>query len=64
MGIKPAGQEKLYWGAGTDDDIIKSSIDALVNAVNRYMDAKMKLLAVEDLIRDKSLLFVNIYPYR
>ena len=40
VGIKPAGQEKLYWGAGTDDDIIKSSIDALVNAVNRYMENK------------------------
>ena len=40
VGIKPAGQEKLYWGIGTDDDIIKSSIDALVNAVNRYMEAK------------------------
>ena len=40
VGIKPADQEKLYWGAGTDDDIIKSSIDALVNAVNRYMESK------------------------
>ena len=40
VGIKPAGQEKLYWGAGTDDDIIQSSIDALVNAVNRYMKVK------------------------
>ena len=40
VGIKPAGQEKLYWGIGTDDDIIKSSIDALVNAVNRYMEAE------------------------
>jgi len=28
-------QNKLYWGVGIDDDIIKSSINALVVAVNR-----------------------------
>lgn len=30
--------EKKFWGAGTDDDIIKASINALVSAVNRFMD--------------------------
>lgn len=29
--------QKLYWGVGTDEDIIKASIQALVNAVNRLM---------------------------
>lgn len=28
---------QLYWGIGTDEDIIKSSINALVNAVNRML---------------------------
>ncbi len=32
-------EKKLYWGVGTDPDIIKSSIMALVNAVNRMMNA-------------------------
>lgn len=27
--------EKLYWGVGVDDDIIKSSIEALVSAANK-----------------------------
>lgn len=29
--------KKLYWGAGTDDDIIKASIQALENAVNHMI---------------------------
>ena len=32
-------QEKMYWGAGTDSDIITSSIAALVHAVNRLLGA-------------------------
>lgn len=28
--------EKLYWGVGLDEDIIKSSIKALVSAVNKF----------------------------
>ncbi len=32
-------EKKLYWGVGIDPDIIKSSIMALVNAVNRMMNA-------------------------
>ncbi len=39
VGITPEGQSKLYWGVGTNDDIIRSSIAALVNAVNRFMKA-------------------------
>lgn len=37
VGITPNGEEKLYWGVGTDADIITSSIMALVNAVNRML---------------------------
>ena len=32
-------QGKMYWGAGTDSDIITSSIAALVHAVNRLLGA-------------------------
>ncbi len=32
--------ENMTWGVGTDDDIIKASINALVNAVNRSMSVK------------------------
>jgi 2-isopropylmalate synthase len=28
-----------FWGAGTDDDIIKSSIKALVSAINNKLTA-------------------------
>jgi 2-isopropylmalate synthase len=28
-------KDKIYWGVGVDDDIIKSSIDALIAAINR-----------------------------
>lgn len=34
VGIEKDG--KFYWGAGIDEDIIKSSIDALVCAMNNY----------------------------
>ena len=34
VGIEKDG--KFYWGAGVDEDIIKSSIDALVSAMNNY----------------------------
>ena len=32
VGLKKDG--KIYWGAGISDDIIQSSIDALVSALN------------------------------
>jgi 2-isopropylmalate synthase len=32
--------DQVYWGAGLDDDIIKSSYKALVSAVNNLMKAK------------------------
>ena len=32
--------KKLYWGVGTDDDIIKASIQALENAVNHMLIIK------------------------
>ena len=35
VGIEKDG--KFYWGAGIDEDIIKSSIDALVCAMNNYL---------------------------
>ena len=35
VGIEKDG--KFYWGAGVDEDIIKSSIDALVSAMNNYL---------------------------
>jgi 2-isopropylmalate synthase len=37
VGITPDGEKHMYWGVGTDEDIIKSSIEALVNAVNRMV---------------------------
>lgn len=35
VGVEAGG--KTYWGAGVDDDIIKSSYEALVSAVNNLM---------------------------
>ena len=35
VGIEKDG--KFYWGAGVDEDIIKSSIDAVVSAMNNYL---------------------------
>ena len=40
VGLTPEGDDHLVWGVGTDEDIIRSSIVALVNAVNRMMDKK------------------------
>ena len=36
VGITRDGQ-KLYWGVNSDEDILRASIDALVNALNRMM---------------------------
>lgn len=33
-------EKKLYWGVGSDEDIIKASIQALVNAVNHMIEIK------------------------
>ncbi|MFU0828551.1 MAG: 2-isopropylmalate synthase 2 [Lachnoclostridium sp.] len=33
-------QDKMYWGVGIDEDIIKSSIEALVSAVNHLIEEK------------------------
>ena len=33
-------QNKMYWGVGIDEDIIKSSIEALVSAVNQLAEVK------------------------
>lgn len=37
VGVTAEGEDKIYWGVGTDADIITSSIMALVNAVNRML---------------------------
>ena len=34
VGVEKDG--KFYWGAGVDEDIIQSSINALVSALNNY----------------------------
>ena len=36
VGVEQEG--KFYWGAGVDEDIIQSSINALVSALNNYME--------------------------
>ena len=36
VGLTKDGQ-KLYWGVNSDEDILRASIDALVNALNRMM---------------------------
>ncbi|MDE6567138.1 MAG: 2-isopropylmalate synthase [Lachnospiraceae bacterium] len=38
VGITKDGQ-KLFWGVNSDEDILRASIDALVNALNRMMQA-------------------------
>ena len=35
VGLEQGG--KFYWGAGMDDDIIQSSIRALVSALNNFL---------------------------
>ena len=37
VGIEKAG--KSYWGAGINEDIIRSSIEALVSALNNYFES-------------------------
>jgi 2-isopropylmalate synthase len=37
----------MYWGVGTDEDIIRASISALIVAVNRLLDMK-KIGEVQD----------------
>jgi 2-isopropylmalate synthase len=37
----------MYWGVGTDEDIIRASISALIVAVNRLLDVK-KIGEVQD----------------
>lgn len=39
VGVTKDG-EKLYWGANSDADILRASIDALVSALNRMMQDK------------------------
>ena len=36
VGIEKDG--KFYWGAGINEDIIRSSIDALISALNNYLE--------------------------
>ncbi len=54
VGITCYGQ--MYWGVGIDDDIIKSSISALVVAVNQVPSIKS---SVE--IQDKRLMEMKNY---
>ena len=49
-------EDKLYWGAGIDDDIIKSSINALVVAVNQ-----LPALKDDTSIQDERLIQIENY---
>ena len=49
-------EDKLYWGAGIDDDIIKSSINALVVAVNQ-----LPVLKDDTSIQDERLIQIENY---
>ena len=49
-------QGKMYWGVGIDDDIIKSSINALVVAVNQLPDIQAK-----DTVQDERLIAMQNY---
>ena len=49
-------QGKMYWGVGIDDDIIKSSINALVVAVNQLPDIQAK-----DSVQDERLIAMQNY---
>jgi 2-isopropylmalate synthase len=40
-------QNKMYWGVGMDEDIIRASISALVVAVNKLLEVK-KVESVQD----------------
>ena len=39
VGIEDANK-KLFWGSGVDADIIRASVDALVNAINNALIAE------------------------
>lgn len=47
---------KMYWGAGIDDDIIKSSINALVVAVNQ-----LPVIQADESIQDERMVEMNNY---
>ena len=49
-------QGKMYWGVGIDDDIIKSSINALVVAVNQLPEIQVK-----DTVQDERLIAMQNY---
>ena len=49
-------QGKMYWGVGIDDDIIKSSINALVVAVNQLPDIQAR-----DSVQDERLIAMQNY---
>ncbi len=46
VGITAGG--KMFWGAGTDEDIIKASISALVVAVNHFLETKTDSLVKDE----------------
>lgn len=48
--------DQMYWGVGIDDDIIKSSIDALVVAVNQ-----LPAIAVTEAMQDDRLIAMQNY---
>ncbi|MBR1389832.1 MAG: 2-isopropylmalate synthase [Lachnospiraceae bacterium] len=49
-------KEKMYWGVGIDDDIIKASIDALVVAVNQLPE-----IQTEEHVQDERLTAMQNY---
>lgn len=49
-------EDKMYWGAGIDDDIIKSSINALVVAVNQ-----LPAIKADESIQDERLVEMKNY---
>lgn len=48
VGIKY--EEKIYWGVGIDSDIIKSSVSALVVAVNKLLISEKKSEIMKDMM--------------
>lgn len=53
-------QDKMYWGVGMDEDIIKASINALVVAVNHLLeDKKIDSVSDERLIEMKNFIQAN-----
>lgn len=43
MGITQ-DEKKRYWGVGSDEDIIKASVQALENAVNHMIEIKKDMI--------------------